>query len=192
VPSDTKEFSRLVVTLLARYFAQNAHAVQLVELEAVATQLAALVADRGLPPPLEPGQVGAPGGMAESECSNLVARVLNGTGSAFLAEPARQLIKACFYPEFTVCRNSFCETTPNGACRRQELARARKRISGAHCVDCPLWERYAQADHSEFLAAQWKSGQGEFEDARSIFLPEDFRVLRKTVRLQARRNGELE
>lgn len=186
---ETEEFSGLVVALLRRFFAQNAQTVAPAELEILATQLGALIAEQGLPAPLKPGETGSPGGMADVECSRLVERVLKGTNSALLAEPTRQLVKACFYPEFTVCRDSFCEPAPDGACRRQELARARKRISGAHCVDCPYWARYSAADHGEFLAAQWKSGRAEFETARDIFLPEDFRALRRWVRAQAGRGA---
>lgn len=207
--TDYGEFERTVAEIAARYFAQNGRPAPAPEVrQAFAVRLAALVAERGLPPPLAPGACGTPGGMAESECAVLVARVMGngadtsrpagaagdakgnegeaGAETALLAELARQLVKACFYPEFTVCRDSYREAGRDGACRRQELGRVRMRASGTHCVDCPYWTALAPEEHAAMLAGAWHGPAAEFAAARAIFLPEDFRALRRWRHAAAR------
>lgn len=185
-----KEFSRLVAAVLARFFAQNGRAAPPgAELIAFGARLAALVAERGLPRPLGPDEIGAPGGMAEDVCAPLVARAMGSATDELLAAAAKQLVKACFYPEFKVCRDSWHEVAADGACRRQELSRVRSRVSGAHCVDCPHWVALAPAAHEKFLADEWKSGAADFRAHRGEFLPEDFRALRHWLHARARAAG---
>lgn len=182
------EFPEIVAAVLRRFFAQNAQPVpSAADLGAVAARLRALIAERGLPRPLGPGETGAPGGMSEAECAPLVARVAGAGAPPLLAEAARQLVKACFYPEFTVCRDSFREAGADGACRRQELARVRNRISGTHCVDCPHWAALEPAEHGAFLRREWRNEPGEFAAHCGVFLPEDFRALRRWLHAEARR-----
>ena len=101
------DFPEIVGAVLRRFFAQNARTPPPpAESAALAARLSALIAERGLPRPLAPGEIGAPGGIAEAECAPLVARVAGAGAPPLLAEAARQLVKACFYPEFTVCRDS--------------------------------------------------------------------------------------
>jgi hypothetical protein len=124
--------------------------------------------------------------MSEEACAPLVARVLGGATDDLLATAAKQLVKACFYPEFKVCRDSWREVAADGACRRQELARVRSRVSGAHCVDCPHWVALAPSVHEKLLAGEWKSGAADFRANRGEFLPEDFRALRQWLHARAR------
>jgi hypothetical protein len=180
------EFERLVVTMVARFCAQGNGPVPAAALARFALQLRELVAERGLPPPLPPGAGGAPGGMPESEVTSLVARVTAGLDAPLLIEAARQLVKACFYPEFTVCRDSYREVARDGVCRRQELARARSRISGAHCVDCPHWVALTAAEHRELLTLEWRGDPAVFTAQREVFLPEDFRSFRIWLHAAAR------
>lgn len=184
------EFERRVVAVLTRFFAQNAQPLPPpVEIEALAARLQAALHERGLPPPLRPGEAGAPREMTDAECAPLVQRVLGGQSHPLLAEAVRQLVKACFYPEFRVCRESYCAEGADGACRRQELERARKRVSGSHCVDCPYWQELDAAAHAALLQAHWRSaapGAVALAEHRGIFLPEDFRALRRHVRELAR------
>ena len=183
-----QEFSRLVSAVLARFFAQNDRTpLSVVESDAFGARLWALVAERGLPRPLGPDEIGAPGGMAEDECAPLVARVVGGSTDPLLANAAKQLVKACFYPEFKVCRDSFREAAKDGSCRRQELVRVLGRVSGAHCVDCPHFIALEPAAHEKFLAEEWKSDPAEFARHRDAFLPEDFRALRCWLHAQARK-----
>ena len=116
----------------------------------------------------------------------LVARVIAGSDEPLLAEAARHLVKACFYPEFKVCRDSFREVTADGSCRRQELERVRGRVSGTHCVDCPHWVALEPEAHSEFLAREWRAQPALLMEHRDIFLPEDFRALRRWLHAAAR------
>ena len=183
-----KEFSRLVGAVLTRFFAQNAHpAPSNAERATFGARLWTLVAERGLPRPLGPNEIGVPGGMADETCAPLVARVLDGADDQLLANAARQLVKACFYPEFKVCRDSFREVAADGGCRRQELKRVLSRVSGAHCVDCPHWVALGSEQHGKFLAGEWKAGAADFAQHRDVFLPEDFRALRQWLHARARR-----
>lgn len=182
------EFGRLVGAVLRRFYVQNGQPPPPdAEVAAFGANLWSLVLARGLPRPLAAGERGEPGGMSEAECAPLVANVLAGSLDALRAEAARQLVKACFYPEFTTCRDSYRQVLPDGTCRRQQLARVRGRVSGTHCVDCPHWVALAPEVHAEFLAAAWHAGAGEFTAQRAIFLPEDFRALRLWLQARARR-----
>lgn len=181
------QFQRLVTAIVARYLAQTGQGPRPAgELERLAAQLHRLVVERGLPPPLPPGDPGTPGGMAEEECAPLVARVLEGIDAAPLADAARQLVKACFYPEFRNCRDSFREVARDGTCRRQELARVRGRISGAHCVDCPHWIALDPAQHAAYLRHEWRREPETLAQHPEVFLPEDFRALRRWLHAAAR------
>jgi hypothetical protein len=181
------EFVALVAEMLGRYCVQNSLAVPAREERvAVAERLRAVVLERGLPRPLAPLEHGAPGELSDAETTPLVARVMAGA-PAVLATPVKQLVKACFYPEFRKCRESYCETEADGSCRRQELARGRTRVSGAHCVDCPYWVAFAPERHESFLVRAWRpAGREEFAAHREIFLPEDFRELRLRLHAAAR------
>jgi hypothetical protein len=184
-------FAQLTDAILARYFAQNSLPPPLAADRAdFATQLWALIAERGLPRPLGPAERGEPGEMSDEEVNPLLERVLAGvspTGRVALAGPAKQLVKACFYPEFKTCRDSFREISPDGSCRRQELARVRGRVSGTHCVDCPHWVALTPEQHIRFLFRNWRAeGREELEAHRGVFLPEDFRALRRFLHGWAR------
>ena len=185
-----KQFAELVDRILRRFFAQNgrsppAHGEGL----ALGARLWAQVAERGLPAPLDPGEARGPGGMTEADYAPLIAQVLDRSTDELVASAAKQLVKACFYPELTVCRDSFREVAMDGGCLRQELKRVRGRISGAHCVDCPHWAARSPADHEAFLAGAWHGGAAAFWEAREIFLPEDFRALRRWLHARARDPG---
>ena len=181
-------FIEIVSAALRRFLAQNNQPPPVEqELAALATRLRAIIAERGLPRPLQPGEFGAPGGMAEAECTPLVARVAGPMTTPLLTEATRQLVKACFYPEFTVCRDSYRETGADGACRRQELARARGRVSGSHCVDCPHWVALEPTAHAALLRQEWRTGPEGMVAHKGVFLPEDFRALRRWLHGEARR-----
>ena len=181
------EFSRLVTAVLQRFFVQNGRAeLAVAEAEAVSGRLWALVRERGLPRALREGECGLSGGMSEEVCTPLVARVLAGANDDLLAKTVTQLVKTCFYPEFTVCRDSFREAAKDGSCKRQELARVRQRVSGTHCVDCPHWVALTPAGHSELLKRDWRGGVGILEENCGVFLPEDFRALRRWLHARAR------
>jgi hypothetical protein len=182
------EFERLVSAVLIRFFEQNGRGAPSVATVARCSEnLLLLIAERGLPRPLGREELGAPGGMSEDECAPLVGRVVAGTDhEPLLADAARQLVKACFYPEFKVCRDSFREVARDGSCRRQQPERVRGRISGAHCVDCPHWVAHEPDQHAELVAREWHGAVEEFTAHRDLFLPEDFRALRQWLHAKAR------
>ncbi|MDB6093665.1 MAG: hypothetical protein JWM32_1227 [Verrucomicrobia bacterium] len=184
-------FREHVTTILGRFFRQNDRVAPTAgEFAAVASSLLALVEERGLPRPLAKSESGEPGEMPDAEITPLLDRVLQGVAKESreaLAAPVRQLVKACLYPEFKKCRDSFREVAPDGTCRRQELARTRGRISGAHCVDCPHWVALSPAQHWKYLSREWQPARKDELDAgREVFLPEDFRSLRIFLHQQAR------
>jgi hypothetical protein len=176
-------FPSLVTAVLTRFYAQTGRPLPAPDvLTEFARRLAALIAERGLPEPLAPAEQGAPGEMSAAEVAPLIARLVEGFTTAeaeALATPARQLVKACFHPEFKVCRDSFREVSADGSCRRQEVARARERVSGSHCVDCPYWTSLNPAQHAKFLAREWRLEPAALTTHAGIFLPEDFRRLRR-------------
>ncbi len=180
-------FRERVQAVVARFYLQNAQsAPPAAELEQFAARLEQVIKQRGLPRPLAAGDPGEPGGMPEAEVSGIVAQLFPNGGDVFLVDVARQLAKTCFYPEFTTCRDSYRECGRDGVCRRQEESRARRRLSGSHCVDCPYWVALGAAQHEAFLAAAWYSGPADFKASQAVFLPEDFRALRVWLWNQAR------
>ena len=187
--ASVEEFLRIVTEVLSRVCAQTSQPVQREHLSKVATRLAILVTERGLARPLCDHEIGAPGSMTEKECSPLVERVMGGLDNPGLDDAVRQLVKACFYPEFKICRDSFREVTRDGSCRRQQLDRAIRRVSGAHCVDCPHWTALTPARHVDYLKSEWRGAPDEFADHRDVFLPEDFRMLRLWLQAAARKGG---
>jgi hypothetical protein len=186
--NEAGEFSLLVEAVLARFLAQNGRAgLTTEEGRAVGRRLGAVVAERGWPRALADGECGAPGGMSEAEVAPLVAAVLGAAGDEGLANAVKQLVKACLYPEFTVCRESYREAAGDGGCKRQELARVRGRVSGTHCVDCPHWVALTPEQHGAMLARAWRVGGAEaLAENRGVFLPEDFRALRRWLHARAR------
>jgi hypothetical protein len=186
--NEAEEFSRLVGAVLGRFLAQNGRAGTTEAWgRAAGARLWAVVAERGLPPALAAGECGTPGGMSEAEVAPLVARVLGAECDEWLATAVKQVVKACLYPEFTVCRESFREVGKDGGCKRQELARVRGRVSGTHCVDCPHWVALAPERHGEMLARAWRVGGAvALAENRGVFLPEDFRALRQWLHARAR------
>ncbi len=184
-------FAGLVSAILERYFRQNAQPVPPpAERMEFAARLWTVVIERGLPRPLAPAERGEPGEMSDDEVAPLRERALGGFAPgwrAALETPARQLVKACFYPEFKTCRDSFRKVSPDGSCRRQELARTRHRVSGVHCVDCPYWVTLTPEPHFQFLTRAWRpESVAELAEQRGVFLPEDFRTLRRFLHDQAR------
>lgn len=181
------EFGRIVNAVLMRYARQLSRPDPAPEaVLRFVTRLREVIEQRGLPRPLRDDEIGVPGSMSEAECAPLVARMIAGSDDTWLADAARQFVKACFYPEFKVCRDSYREVGRDGACRRQELERAKGRISGAHCVDCPHWTALPAGDHVGLLAREWRSGAQTFMAHRDVFLPEDFRALRCWLHAAAR------
>ncbi len=187
---DEDVFVERVDAVLRRFFAQNGEPMpDATAIRGVGTRLWALVRQRGLPRPLAAHERGEPGGITDEEWAPLVGSVVDTAAPPLLVEAVRQLVKACLYPEFKTCRDSFREVRPDGTCRRQELPRALRRVSGTHCVDCPHWVALEAAHHERFLARSWRAGPAPFLAHRDVFLPEDFRALRQWLHAAARRGG---
>ena len=179
-------FARSTAAVLARFCAQNGQSAPArSELEACGKRLKELIHERGWPKTR-----GMRGELAETEVAALAGRVLgeiSGDARAPLEVAARQLVKASFYGGLETCCESCSEVAADGACRRQEWARARGRVSGAHCVDCPQWGALDAEAHGAFLRARWRGPDaGEFDAHAGIFLPEDFRAWRRDLESGAR------
>lgn len=178
----TTELEQRVQPILARFARQNAWPDAAAAVALVARRLAAeVVAGRRAA-----GGGASPRSAAATEAevaawSEPVLAPLAAAERARFAVPVRQLLKACAQPPLAVCRNSYREAGADGLCRRQELARARARASGSHCIDCPWWTECAEPAHRELLRAAWTTGADEREAHWDIFLPEDFRRLRQRL-----------
>src|SRR5688572_28907287 len=109
--------------ILRRYCRQNGMAEPTnEESDQISARLWKIVCVRGLPLPLRSGEPGSPGELSAAEVTPLVESVLGGGDwRAALIDPVRQLIKACFHQEFTVCRDSYREVSVDGVCRRQQF-----------------------------------------------------------------------
>jgi hypothetical protein len=177
--ADFAEFSLRLTAVLQRFYAQNSrpplpHAT----IATVAQRLWLLMQERG-PVQARDGELSA------DEAQTLTARVLADFSDELLAIAARQLVKTCLQPSPATCRNSYREVTADGRCRRQDIGRVRTRISGSHCVDCPYWQELDADDHAALLAQHWQGADSrEFAAHREIFLPEDYRVLRRLALLR--------
>ena len=178
-----------VDAIMTRYAVQNGLVVWTNAVtKKFARQLDKLIETRGLPRPLATHERGEPGEMTAVEVEPLVLTVLEGIECADEWRTAvRQLVKACFHPEFRTCRESYREVDSHGSCRRQDMNRAKSRVSGSHCIDCPYWTALTPTQHADCLAAGWAGDRREFEAHRNLFLPEDFRAFRLLVRERARR-----
>lgn len=182
--TEAERWRTLVGAVLRRFSEQNGRAFAPADVDALAGGLRRLVETRGLPPRLAASEPGAPREWPKEEVAPLVAQAIEAVPEPdpLLATAARQLVKACFQPEFKACRDSYRECEDDGSCRRQQLDRVRERVSGSHCVDCPYWTALAPEQHERLLRRAWTGDPAEFESHRDIFLPEDFRALRVFLR----------
>lgn len=128
-----------------------------------------------------------PGAVLEPYVLALAARVPDEAERARVLPVVRQLLKACVYPEFTACRDSYRATTPEGRCARQQRGVAAARISGSPCVDCPYFVALTEGEHQALLLAAWRGGSVDaFHREPCVFLPNDFRALRRFLWLRSR------
>lgn len=191
MPSSSETFVELIATILRRYCQQNGMP-PLTEAarKEMGARLWVLVSIRGVPPRNAPTELAAPPEMKAEDVAPLVAAVLEDSPRATdLITPLRQLVKACFQAERTQCRESYHEAGADGVCRRQELERVRSRVSGSHCVDCPYWNQLDELAHAQLLSAAWCGKPEEFTANRDVFLPEDFRALRRWLRERSDQPG---
>lgn len=180
-----QELAERVRQVLTRYCRQNGGDDGLAaEITTVAARLAEIARWRAAESPDATGP-GEPPEMEAAAVGGLVTRVLDGLSEAGrLAGPVKQLVKGCFQATRRKCRESYREVDAAGVCRRQLRAKARERVSGTHCVDCPYWVQLTPEQHEQLLARAWIGGGGAAELAagRAVFLPEDFRALRRLAR----------
>lgn len=181
--SPGEAFQQRVGAVMVRFARQNGETFAQDSVARFAERLWRLIEKRGLPDALEEGESGKPGELEKSEIKELTRRAMKGVDEGEVFEDAaKQIVKACFYPEFRECRDSYREQSSKGVCKRQVLEKARGRVSGAHCVDCPYWTDVPPARHAELLREGWCGAPEELDENRGVFLPEDFRELRAWVR----------
>lgn len=172
------EFTRLVLTVVRRGLRQTGQSpLAPVEEEALVAALWAFGGAGGWAVRFGGGREELPADRVAAGVGQ-VLRALPGR-SAELSGLAKQVFKACFQPPPPVCRDSYRESDAAGRCRRQERTYDLARLSGAHCVDCPYWEEFAAGPHFGWLSERWRSGRAELEASAEVFLPEDFRELRR-------------
>jgi hypothetical protein len=183
-PDPAAVFAALGSACLRRFLAQNEKpALPEAELARLAARVWRVMArEAALLPAAGPEWREIPAALVESMAREILDEVLPAGKNADLAVPVRQLLKACLQAEPVRCRESYREVV-GGSCRRQDLARARGRISGAHCIDCPHWVALEADRNAALLERSWVVGPvTRFQAHRDVFLPEDFRALRRWVR----------
>lgn len=183
-PLQTREFDALVIANLERWFRRNGHApVATADLAGVAERLRALLAEKGLPRVPPDGRPEQAGELPADECARLERSVLGPlVADERWTTPVRQLVKTCLQPEFRRCRDSYREREADGSCRRQQSGKARGRLSGSPCVDCPYWLELTAEQHARVVRDGWAGDRGAFESDPELYLPSDFRALRRHVR----------
>jgi hypothetical protein len=183
-PEQAREFDALVIANLERWFRRNGRfAVPAAECAGVAERLRSLLAEKGLPRVPPGGRPEEAGELPAEECAAMERCVLGPLGTDELwATPVRQLVKACLQPEFRRCRDSYREREADGSCRRQQAGKARGRLSGSPCVDCPYWLELTVERHARVVRDGWAGDVAAFESDAELYLPSDFRALRRHVR----------
>ncbi len=178
---DAARFDELATSVLLRYARQNDWGdIDPATLRPAIVGLQNAIRGMGLPPPGARGEL-------DDFVFDAILREIESAGplEERWEHPVRQLAKACFYPERGDCCESYCETDKRGRCKRQSLEKGRERISGAHCVDCPHWTESTPEEHTALLEQAWQPGPVTFEEVRELFLPEDYRALRRFIRTLA-------
>jgi len=188
-------FESLVAVCLRRFLQQESGALPSAEtVAAFSRHLWNSASAVGWPSPLAEGTTCGPEERSwdgiEAQVSAIAACGSDETERARLLPVARQLLKTCIYGEFTECRNSYRSPVAEDRCRRQDPSIARTRISGTPCVDCPYYVTLTQGEHATLLEASWARGNPvPYTREPALFLPEDFRELRRFLWLQARFGG---
>ena len=183
-PWQAREFDALVIANLERWFRRNGHGpVAAADLAGLAARLRVMIARRGLPASPSTGRPEEAPELAAEECAPLERSVLGPlVADERWATPVRQLVKACLQPEFRRCRDSYRERDADGSCRRQQAGKARGRLSGSPCVDCPYWLELTPEQHARAVRDGWAGNVAAFESDAELYLPSDFRALRRHVR----------
>ncbi len=185
-------FERLVTDVMARALRQDGGSLPSpAAQESCVRSLWEAAEALGWPTPLAEGTVcpagETPGAALEPRALEIAAKVENEAERVRLLPVIRQLLKACVYPEFTQCRDSYRAATAEGRCARQQRAVAAARISGSHCVDCPYFVALTEDEHRSLLRAAWRGDSVDsFDREPSVFLPNDFRALRRFLWLRSR------
>lgn len=179
-----REFDQRSGLALARWFLANGHeAPSAAELAGVTARLRGVITERGLPRVPPAGRPEEAVELPAVECGALEQLVLGELAAdPRWATPVRQLVKACLQPEFRRCRDSYRERESDGTCRRQDPDKARARLSGSPCVDCPYWLELTPEQHRRVLRENWAGDPAVLVENEDTFLPADFRELRRCVR----------
>ena len=183
-PTNPAALEPALTAVFTRFLRQNDVEPEAELVREFVGRLQQLVADYGLPAITDNEAQSLETRLSDKECNARAAFVAGTDAAPIVAEAAKQLVKTLFYPELKVCRSSFEAVTGDGACRRQELERVRRRVSGTHCVDCPHWRDWDAQGHIQYLQPRWLASSDNFTANRDIFLPEDFRVLRAAIARQ--------
>ena len=136
---------------------------------------------QSLPQPLAKAETGEAQDPDEAKIADLQERVAQQTGRELpesLQTLLYQLLVMLTQPEFKACRLSYLEKGVDGTVERQKADYCEDRISGSHCEDCPYFVALSQEKHERFIGKQWTEDPAEYEEQKSRFLPEDFRMLR--------------
>ena len=192
---EAEAFAALVKPIVERFCGQN----NLPQLDAetlakFSTALWDIAHETGISAPLAEGEKGEPKGLEPEEKTELMTELLDRVepeeAQFEIAFMGKYFLAAMVQPEFANCRLSYCKANEEGEYRRQDLEYCKKRISGSHCVDCPLFIQTEPEKHPQILQVQWKAvDDSVLHNNLAVFIPEDFRQFRYFLHLYRRWAG---
>lgn len=190
-------FAALVKPIAERFCNQNnLPPLEEYTLDEFSQALWDIAQETGMAAALPKGEKGEPKCLEPDEQTELMTEILDRVdteeGQFEIAHMGKYFLAAMVQPEFSNCRLSYCKANEEGKYPRQDLAYCKKRISGSHCVDCPLFIQTEPENHPQILQMQWKAmDDSDLHDNLGVFIPEDFRQFRYFLHLY-RRSVEIE
>ncbi len=192
---ECEAFAALVAPIVDSFCAKNGlAAIDPDTVEHYAGVLWDLANEVGISGSLPKGEKGEPQSLDVDRKTELITELLerldDSEAEFELAHVGNYLLAALLQPEFANCRLSYCKANEEGEYRRQNLDYCKKRISGSHCVDCPLFMQTEPEKHPQILQMQWKAmDDSELHQNLEVFLPEEFRQFRYFLHLHRQYAG---
>lgn len=185
-------FASLVTPIVERFCTKNElPPIDSDLVDEFSAALWAIAQEEGISRPLSKKEKGEPVSLEPEVKAELITELLDRIETSearfALAHMGKYFFSTMLQPEFADCRLNYCTANEEGEYRRQNLDYCKKRISGSHCVDCPLFIQTEPENHPQILQLQWKAiDDSELHENLDVFLPEDFRQFRYFMHLYRR------